>query len=212
MPKKMRSKANRRQPSADSSEKNVPVSKQTAGGVTGAVLGAVVAGPAGAIAGGVTGAIVGDESAKGKKPIKRAFDAIRAEISGAGGDRVKQVLKSVTSRITSLGKSKKAKKAATKRKPTSTSAPASTKSKSKPAAKKAKSAKKSKAAPSRKKKRKENAWRLRYRGSELFIGSSVPPVDSAKSASSWPKLLSSLGCAPPRIMLANIRSDSTDLN
>ena len=44
----------------------VPVSKQTAGGVTGAVLGGVVAGPVVALAGGAVGAMVGDASAKGR--------------------------------------------------------------------------------------------------------------------------------------------------
>ena len=57
--------------------KETIVTKQTAGGVTGAVLGGMVAGPLGAIAGGVTGALIGEESAKGKKPIRRAVEAIR---------------------------------------------------------------------------------------------------------------------------------------
>jgi hypothetical protein len=60
-------------------EANLPsVSKQTAGGVTGAVIGGVVAGPVGAVAGGVVGALVGNSSAKGEKPIKRAAEAIRS--------------------------------------------------------------------------------------------------------------------------------------
>ena len=78
MSKKKKSTTNRPQQSIGGDDTNLPVSKQTAGGVTGAVLGAAVAGPLGAIAGGVTGAIIGDESAKGKKPVKRAVAAIRA--------------------------------------------------------------------------------------------------------------------------------------
>src|SRR5215212_5807724 len=106
---------------ANKTEKNVPISKQTAGGVTGAVLGAAVAGPLGAIAGGLTGAIVGDASAKGKKPMKRAAEAMRSEIKEAHvGDKLKSVTKSVTSRISagikSLRNRRKTKKAATKKK------------------------------------------------------------------------------------------------
>src|ERR1044072_4309495 len=88
MAKKTQSKTKTKRPKqaiakTNKTEKNVPVSKQTAGGVTGAVLGAVVAGPLGAIAGGLTGAMVGDASAKGKKPVKKAVDAIRSEVREA---------------------------------------------------------------------------------------------------------------------------------
>ena len=58
------------------------VSKQTAGGITGAVAGAVVGGPVGALIGGVAGALVGRSSAKGKKPIKKAIDVVRARTLG----------------------------------------------------------------------------------------------------------------------------------
>lgn len=61
-----------------SSEFELPVSKQTAGGVTGAVLGGMVAGPVGAIVGGVAGAMVGEASAKGKQPMKTAIDKVKA--------------------------------------------------------------------------------------------------------------------------------------
>jgi hypothetical protein len=60
------------------------VSKQTFGGVSGAVVGGMVAGPVGAIIGGVAGALVGDASAKGKKPVKRAAEAVQARLSGVG--------------------------------------------------------------------------------------------------------------------------------
>jgi predicted lipid-binding transport protein (Tim44 family) len=57
---------------------NLPeVSKQTAGGIAGAMIGGVVAGPLGAIAGGVAGALIGNASAEGKRPIGRTVDNIR---------------------------------------------------------------------------------------------------------------------------------------
>jgi uncharacterized membrane protein YebE (DUF533 family) len=60
-------------------EKNLPsVSKQTAGGITGAVLGGMVAGPIGAVAGGIAGALVGDSSAKGNEPIHNTIGTIRS--------------------------------------------------------------------------------------------------------------------------------------
>jgi hypothetical protein len=152
MAKKAKSKTKRPQSqpavvATRKTDKDAAVSKQTAGGVTGAVLGGMVAGPLGAIAGGVTGAMIGDESAKGKRPIKRAVEAIRTEIREGG---VKDALKSVTERVTARLKSLRTgrKKAAAPK-----AASKSKKAKSKPAKKKTKSAKKSKAATARKKKR-----------------------------------------------------------
>lgn len=58
---------------------NLPeVSKQTAGGIAGAMVGGVVAGPVGAVVGGVVGAMVGNASAQGKRPIGKTVDNIRA--------------------------------------------------------------------------------------------------------------------------------------
>ena len=105
-------KSNRPKSGTEASEANVPVSKQTAGAVTGAMLGGVVGGPLGALAGGAVGAMVGDSSAKGKKPIKRAVNAVRDEIASG---RAKAALQSVGTRIKSLGSSKKKKKSATKK-------------------------------------------------------------------------------------------------
>jgi hypothetical protein len=151
MAKKAR-KTSRPQSSTQQQDKNVPVTKQTAGGVAGAVLGGVVLGPIGAIAGGVTGAMVGDASAKGKKPIKKAAEAIRTEVTeGRVGDALKSVTARVKTKIQSLRKRKKAKKSATAKKSASKPARATKKSKSKPA-KKAKTAKK-KASSARKKMR-----------------------------------------------------------
>jgi hypothetical protein len=156
MAKKTSSKTKRpKQSSGDSNSegKNAPVSKQTAGGVTGAVLGGVVAGPLGAIAGGLTGAMVGEASARGRKPMKTAVDAIRSEIrDGNIKDAVKSVADRVTTRIKSLRKGKKTKRAATKKKSMPAPMAAAKKSKTKPAKKKVKTSKK-KAASTTKKKR-----------------------------------------------------------
>jgi hypothetical protein len=154
MAKKKQSKTNHPERSAvevNMARANVPLSRQTAGGVTGAVLGAAVAGPLGAIAGGLTGAMVGDASAKGKKPMKRAVEGIRSEIREAHiTDTLKSITERVRTKIKSLRRGKKTKKAATKKKSASTAVVTAKKSKSKPA-KKGKTAKK-KAASTRKKK------------------------------------------------------------
>ena len=159
MAKKIQAKKTKRpQPPSSDTNKNVPVSKQTAGGVTGAVLGAAVAGPFGAIAGGLTGAMVGDASAKGKKPVQKAVEAIRSEVREAHiTDTLKSVAQRVTSKIKSLRKGKKTKKAASKKKSAPASRPATKKSKSKPAKKKAKAAKKKAAATPKKKRAKKKS-------------------------------------------------------
>jgi hypothetical protein len=153
MAKKSQAKKTKRpQQSSGDTGQNVPVSKQTAGGVTGAILGAAVAGPLGAIAGGVTGAMVGDASAKGKKPVKRAVQAIGSEIREAHlTDRLKAVGERVKSKIKSFRKGKKTKAAPTKKKSASAPVPATKKSKSKPAKKKAKAAPKKSASTLKKK-------------------------------------------------------------
>ncbi len=159
MAKKTPSKTKRpKQSAADASknETNVPVSRQTAGGVTGAVLGAAVAGPLGAIAGGLTGAMVGDASAKGKKPVKRAVEAVRAEVSEVHlGDKLRSVGQRVASKIKSLRRGKKAKATATKKKSAPAPAAAKKKSKAKPVKKKAKVATKKAAATPKKKRAKK---------------------------------------------------------
>jgi hypothetical protein len=108
---KKRAKAAERSIPEHESHEDVPVSKQTAGGVTGAVLGGIVAGPVGALAGGAVGAMVGDASAKGKKPVKRAAEAIRDEITSG---RAKAALKKVGQRIKALRPKMKKKKSAAK--------------------------------------------------------------------------------------------------
>ena len=51
------------------SSPNVPLTKQAAGAVTGAVAGSIVAGPAGAIVGGVAGAVMGNRVGQGKPAV-----------------------------------------------------------------------------------------------------------------------------------------------
>jgi predicted lipid-binding transport protein (Tim44 family) len=87
---------------------NLPeVSKQTAGGIAGAMIGGVVAGPLGAIAGGVAGALIGNASAEGKRPIGRTVENIRevteeparrayARISNAMSRKIKPAKKTAT--------------------------------------------------------------------------------------------------------------------
>lgn len=66
-------------PPGESSDTNLPeVSKQTAGGIAGAMVGGVVAGPLGAVVGGVVGAMVGNASAEGRRPIAKTVENIRA--------------------------------------------------------------------------------------------------------------------------------------
>jgi len=48
---------------------NVPLSKQAAGAVTGAVAGSIIAGPAGAIVGGLAGAVMGNRVEQGKPAV-----------------------------------------------------------------------------------------------------------------------------------------------
>jgi hypothetical protein len=153
MAKRKQAKKTKRPQQTGDTGQNVPVSKQTAGGVAGAVLGAAVAGPLGAIAGGLTGAMVGDASAKGKKPVKRAANAIGSEIREAHlTDKLKAVGQRVATKIKSFRKGKKTKTTTKKKKSASASAATTKKSKSKPAKKKAKAATK-KAASTPKKKR-----------------------------------------------------------
>jgi len=147
MAKRSKQKTSRPQQASGAKETNVPVSKQTAGGVTGAVLGAAVAGPIGAIAGGVTGAMVGDASAKGKQPMKRASEAVRSEVTGG---RVGEAFKNVVGRIKAMRTSKK--KASTKKKSKGSSGGGKKKSKTMPAMKKAKSPKAAKGTKKGKKK------------------------------------------------------------
>jgi hypothetical protein len=95
----------RREPSITLVEKEVKVSKQAVGGVTGAVLGGMVAGPLGAVAGGFAGAVVGEQSARGRKPVKKTVDSIRSEIKQLKPmETLKSAAKSAKAFVTSRAK------------------------------------------------------------------------------------------------------------
>ena len=98
--------------------KNLPeVSKQTAGGIGGAVLGGIVAGPVGAVVGGVAGALVGNASAEGEQPIKKAAASVRESLRKrqpavkkiAGPKTAKKAAKKSTQRSAALKKTAKKK-------------------------------------------------------------------------------------------------------
>ena len=60
---------------------NVPLTKQAAGAVTGAVAGSIIAGPAGAIVGGLAGAAMGHRVEQGKPAVPT--EAVAAAKSAA---------------------------------------------------------------------------------------------------------------------------------
>ena len=60
---------------------NVPLTKQAAGAVTGAVAGSMIAGPAGAIVGGLAGAVMGNRVEQGKPAVPT--EAVAAAKSAA---------------------------------------------------------------------------------------------------------------------------------
>jgi hypothetical protein len=136
MAKKSKRKSSMAKEQSQPNNANTPGLKQTAGAVSGAVLGGVVGGPIGALAGGALGAMVGDSSAKGQKPVKRAVDAIREEITSG---RAKAALKSVGERIKSLrpGGQDAAKKEVASKKSVKSSAGVKKKKKAKAATRKA---------------------------------------------------------------------------
>ena len=136
---KKKSTSRKSDSAAKSGDGTLPVSKETAGAVTGAVVGGMVGGPLGAVAGGAIGAVVGDASAKGKKPVKRAVDAVGGEIKSG---RAKKALRSMGNRIKTIAKKAQA---AMKKKKKSKAAAAPKKKKAKAAKKAARPKKKKKA-------------------------------------------------------------------
>ena len=79
--------------SSSTRQSSLPVSKQTAGGVTGAVVGSVLGGPVGAVVGGIAGAIMGNRAAKGKplvssttsRAAKNAVAAVKKKMPALKG-------------------------------------------------------------------------------------------------------------------------------
>ena len=114
---------------------NVPLTKQAAGAVTGAVAGSIVAGPAGAIVGGVAGAVMGNRVEQGKPAVPtNAVAALKSAAQQVSRVPVGKAVRSLTARKTSAKKTTARKTAARK--------PAAKKSVSRPAPK-SRSAKKS---------------------------------------------------------------------
>jgi hypothetical protein len=118
---------------------NVPLTKQAAGAVTGAVAGSIIAGPAGAIVGGVAGAVMGHRAEQGKPAVPTG--AVAAAKSAAKQVSRVPVGKAVRSLTAKAGVLKKTTKKTTAKK-TAARKPAAKKSVSRPAAK-SRSAKKS---------------------------------------------------------------------
>ena len=92
------------------------VTKQTAGGVGGAVLGAAVAGPVGAVIGGVAGTLIGDASAKGKRPVKKAVEAVGSRLSASRSAGSKKKATAAKKSPPKKAKKSKGAKGATKKK------------------------------------------------------------------------------------------------
>jgi hypothetical protein len=119
--------AKKSNPNAD-----VPLTKQTAGAVTGAVAGSMIAGPAGAIVGGIAGAVMGTRVEQGKPAVPaKAVAAAKSAAQQVSRVPVGQAVRSLTGKARVSKKTTKkttAKKAAARR-------PAAKKSVSRPAAK-----------------------------------------------------------------------------
>jgi hypothetical protein len=80
MPDQRKPEKKKRPPSSEDIQVP-PISKQTAGAVTGAAIGSI-AGPAGAVVGGVIGAVVGKAAAEGG-PVGKAVRRVTAASRGA---------------------------------------------------------------------------------------------------------------------------------
>ncbi len=119
---------------------NVPLTKQTAGAVTGAVAGSLVAGPAGAIVGGLAGAVMGNRVEQGKPAVPtQAVAAAKSAAKQVSRIPVGKAIRSLTAKAGVLKKTTKkstAKKTSatkTKAKKTAARRPAAKKSVSRPA-------------------------------------------------------------------------------
>ena len=96
------------------SSSNVPLTKQAAGAVTGAVAGSIVAGPAGAIVGGLAGAVMGTRVEQGKPAVPT--EAVAAAKSAAKQVSRVPVGKAVRSLTAKAGVLKKTTKKTTAKK------------------------------------------------------------------------------------------------
>jgi uncharacterized protein YcfJ len=83
--------------SAQHPSSNLPVSKQTAGGVAGASVGGVIAGPVGAVAGAIAGTMMGNRAAKGKTLVSSGTVKTAAKAVKTVKDKLPTTKKSVGS-------------------------------------------------------------------------------------------------------------------
>ena len=121
---------------------NVPLTKQAAGAVTGAVAGSIIGGPAGAIVGGLAGAVMGHRVEQGKPAVPtEAVAAAKSAAKQVSRVPVGKAFRSLTAKAGVLKKPKNknaAKKTSAKKttaKKTAARKPAAKKSLSRPAAK-----------------------------------------------------------------------------
>ena len=116
---------------------NVPLTKQAAGAVTGAVAGSIIAGPAGAIVGGLAGAVMGHRVEQGNPAVPtEAVAAAKSAAKQVSRVPVGKAVRSLTAKAGVLKKTTKknaAKKTTAKK--TAARKPAAKKSLSRPAAK-----------------------------------------------------------------------------
>ena len=120
---------------------NVPLTKQAAGAVTGAVAGSMIAGPAGAIVGGLAGAVMGNRVGQGKPAVPtEAVAAAKSAARQVSRVPVGKAVRSLTakSRVFKKTTKKTTKKTSAKKttaKKTAARKPAAKKSRPIPAAK-----------------------------------------------------------------------------
>ena len=115
---------------------NVPVTKQTAGGVTGAVVGGVIAGPVGAVIGGVAGAMMGNRAAEGKSLVSsKAVESVKTAATNVT-NRVKRA-KPVKEMIAKVKRVVPHPNLLSKAKPSKATRPVTSKTTRKPLSKKA---------------------------------------------------------------------------
>ena len=87
---------------------NVPLTKQAAGAVTGAVAGSIIGGPAGAIVGGLAGAVMGHRVEQGKPAVPtEAVAAAKSAAKQVGSVPVGKAVRSLTARAGVLKKTTK---------------------------------------------------------------------------------------------------------
>ena len=90
----------------NAAKQNVPISKQTASGVTGAVIGGLVGGPIGALVGGVAGAVAANRSAEGKPVVPEEAVRVAKQAATAVVKKAKPGVSKTVSKITRAAKAR----------------------------------------------------------------------------------------------------------